>query len=380
MKIAFAYDLVHPYTKGGAEKRIWELAELLTSRGHEVHLLTMQFWPGSPLIIRRGVVLHGVCRPKSLHDRRGRRSIRQAVSYAWGLLKALRRQRFDVIDCQATNPLGSLAAWTVARGTGVHFVLTWNEVWGRYWHRYLGVAGWGGRVAELACTALPVRHVAISAHTLRRLIQRVPNAALVVTGVDAAHISSVPADPHPTDVVFCGRLVEHKRVDLLIEGLARLAAEGTPARALIIGDGPERRRLEGLAAARGLAGLVRFTGLVPSSDQVYALMKSSKVFTSPSIREGFGLAVLEAQVCGLPVVTVDHPDNAARELVEDGRTGLLVDSDPIQLALGLRRLLEDDSTRRALGAEAQRRAVRLSWERLTDAVLSIYEARELAAA
>jgi L-malate glycosyltransferase len=61
-------------------------------------------------------------------------------------------------------------------------------------------------------------------------------------------------------------------------------------------------------------------------------MKSATVFALPSIREGFGIVVLEANSCGLPVVTVDHPDNAARHLITDGQNGFLANVDPVSLA------------------------------------------------
>ena len=67
MKIAFVYDVIYPYVKGGVEKRIWELAIRLTSRGHEVHLFGMKFWDGEDNLIRGGgVPARGLSRSKTL--------------------------------------------------------------------------------------------------------------------------------------------------------------------------------------------------------------------------------------------------------------------------------------------------------------------------
>ena len=61
MKIAFVYDAIYPYVKGGVEKRIWELAVRLSSRGHDVHLFGMKFWEGGDILVHEGISLHGVC-------------------------------------------------------------------------------------------------------------------------------------------------------------------------------------------------------------------------------------------------------------------------------------------------------------------------------
>ncbi len=61
-------------------------------------------------------------------------------------------------------------------------------------------------------------------------------------------------------------------------------------------------------------------------------MKSSKVFVLPSTREGFGIVVIEANACGIPVVTVNHKDNAARDLIEEGKNGFVCQLDEKEIA------------------------------------------------
>ncbi len=74
MRIAFVYDTVYPETKGGVEKRVWELARRLATRGHEVHLLVPHAWDGPARIVREGVTFLGVCRSRDLYTTRGRRA------------------------------------------------------------------------------------------------------------------------------------------------------------------------------------------------------------------------------------------------------------------------------------------------------------------
>src|SRR5512136_542281 len=99
MKIAFVYDVIYPFVKGGVEKRVWELATRLTQRGHDVHLFGMKFWDGEEILIRESVCLHGVCPAQKLYVR-GRRTLWQAFYFSTRLISPLLKERFDIIDCQ----------------------------------------------------------------------------------------------------------------------------------------------------------------------------------------------------------------------------------------------------------------------------------------
>ena len=85
MKIAYVYDAVYPWVKGGAEKRIYEISRRLAARGHEVHCYGMKYWPGQDDIEAEGVHLHGICPPRPLYCN-GKRSITQAAYFAGRLL------------------------------------------------------------------------------------------------------------------------------------------------------------------------------------------------------------------------------------------------------------------------------------------------------
>ena len=102
-------------------------------------------------------------------------------------------------------------------------------------------------------------------------------------------------------------------------------------RVIVIGDGPENDNLRSLVSGLGLEKNVEFTGFLSNYDEAIALMKSSKVFVSPSTREGFGMAALEANACGLPLVTVKHRMNAVMDLVRK-ETGLICEPSEDDLA------------------------------------------------
>ena len=102
MKIAFIYDAVYPWVKGGAEKRVYELAKRLAQRGHEVHWYSIGWWwpeQGQKDITMDGIILHGVSKPIELYSD-DRRSIKEAILFSLKLFKPLWKESFDVVDCQ----------------------------------------------------------------------------------------------------------------------------------------------------------------------------------------------------------------------------------------------------------------------------------------
>ena len=151
------------------------------------------------------------------------------------------------------------------------------------------------------------------------------NVRVIPNGVDIEYIDRIVPSPERPDVLFAGRLIKEKNVDLLIRSIGILRETHPAVQCLIVGEGPERERLERLVGELDLNSNVRFTGFADNWSEVLSYMKSSKVFVLPSVREGFGMVVLEANACGLPVITVRHPQNAACDLVVDGQTGYIAE-------------------------------------------------------
>ena len=143
MKIAYVYDAVYPWVKGGAEKRIYEISRRLAARGHEGHCYGMKWWPGQDDIELEGVHLHGICPPMPLY-RNGKRSIAQAAYFAGKLLSL--RTDCDVLDCQNFPYLSCFSCKLISRLRGYKLFITWHEVWGKYWREYMGEAGKDGDI------------------------------------------------------------------------------------------------------------------------------------------------------------------------------------------------------------------------------------------
>ena len=177
-------------------------------------------------------------------------------------------------------------------------------MWSReQWRAYLGTAGIVAWTLEWLSTKLPDSVIATSAHTAERLTQRIPRVPLIVAagGVDLdLALRTQPAD-EIVDLVSVGRLMAHKRLDLLLDSVALLAAREQPITCRIIGDGTERPALQRQAQRLGIEHLVQFLMGGVGDDELLSLVKAGRVFVFPSEREGFGIAALEAIACGIPV-------------------------------------------------------------------------------
>lgn len=147
-----------------------------------------------------------------------------------------------------------------------------------------------------------------------------------------------------------GRLIPRKGFECLLRAFAVVRQSCPAARLRLAGEGPDRLRLEGLICELGISDCVELVGEV--ADMV-GFLQSLDLFAMPSRREGFGMAVLEAMSCGLPVVASDA--DGLREIVLDGVSGRLVPAgDEKALAGALTELLADTALAGRLGREARR--------------------------
>ncbi len=188
---------------------------------------------------------------------------------------------------------------------------------------------------------------------------------VVHPGVDTPAPRQVSRAAEPL-VVTVSRLRDlYKGHDVLLRAAPLVAARVPGARWVLVGDGPLRPHYEASARAAGLDGRVLFTGAV-STEEREAWLDRAHVFAMPSRRsghgggEGFGIVYLEASAHGVPVVAGD--DGGARDAVEDGATGLLVDAtDPVAVAEAVASLLLDPARAEAMGRRGAERAAALSW-------------------
>jgi glycosyltransferase involved in cell wall biosynthesis len=173
-----------------------------------------------------------------------------------------------------------------------------------------------------------------------------------------------PAADPPT-VVFAGRHIPEKRAATIPAAIALLPGH----RARILGDGPEREAVRVEVERLALQDVVDVPGFVDAEDVAEA-MATATCLLLPSVREGYGLVVVEAARLGTPSVVVDAPDNAAVELVETGVNGVVApDGSPQALAAAITAAAP---LRESAAAWFRSHARELSVEGSLDAVLDAY--------
>jgi glycosyltransferase involved in cell wall biosynthesis len=156
-------------------------------------------------------------------------------------------------------------------------------------------------------------------------------------------VTTPPEERVDPVVVFLGRLRKYKGAQHAIRAMAQVRAKVPGARLDVVGDGPYRPELQRLTSSLGLTDHVRFLGALPHSKKVEAL-NAAQVGVMPSPKEGWGLTVIEANACGVPVVASRSPGLV--ESVRDGETGILVPhGDAAAIAEAVVRLLTDRALR-----------------------------------
>jgi glycosyltransferase involved in cell wall biosynthesis len=177
-------------------------------------------------------------------------------------------------------------------------------------------------------------------------------------------------------VLSVGRLIPRKGLSYLVEAAKTVVKERKETLFVIVGNGPLRSRLVADVEAAGLAGNFVFFGDASESD-LTELYCCADVFAFPSIQEGQGIVLLEAQSSGVPVVAFDV--SGVAEAVRNGETGLLVKAgSSAELAKALLKLLSDERLRLKMGAKGREFVSReLSWSVCAQKMLKVYrEAKE----
>ena len=177
---------------------------------------------------------------------------------------------------------------------------------------------------------------------------------------------------HADDILFIyvGRLGPEKNLNFLLRAFNGVAQAFDHVRLLILGDGPARADIEALASDFGLAGRVRFEGMIPY-ERLPAYLSMCDAFVTASVTEVHPLSVIEGMASGLPVLGIRSP--GVGDTVEDGVTGFLTDEDTAGFAVKMTRLVTEPGLRKKMGAAARQASSHYAIERTTQIMLKLYE-------
>ncbi|MFX0594759.1 glycosyltransferase family 4 protein [Melissospora conviva] len=350
-------DLRHP-EGGGSELYLERVAAELITQGHRVTLFCQAYAGASKVetrpdglrIVRRGG-RHTVYLFAAL--------LYLAGALGFGPLDRRAPGRPDVIvDVCNGMPFLSRCYARCRVIALVHHVH--REQWSCVFGPTMARLGWWieSRLAIRVYRRCP--YVAVSESTRRELIELgvdPERITVVYNGTPPVDGAPVARTAHPSLVVL-GRLVPHKRVELALRATALLAVELPGLELVVAGQGWWDAPLRRLAADLGIEDRVRFAGFVSESDK-HELLSRSWLSLVPSLKEGWGLTIVEAGVRGTPSIAFRSAGGVV-EAVVDGRTGTLVD-DEFEFFRSVRALLLDQEARDRMGKAAVRHAERFTW-------------------
>lgn len=360
MKIAFLYNTVYPYVKGGVEKRIYELAKRL-SKHHEVYIIGYRYWNNSNPKHYGNIKYYGTAPPAKLYSS-NRRSIGEAIYYTATMAKAIdiiAKEKIDIVDVQNTPylhyPVLHLAK-KLKLLPKTKLLLTWHEAWREYWYEYLGKhLGIIGYTVERLLAKLSKNNITVSKRT-KLILETLgaKNITIIPNGIDYKLIQNIPpSKEHQSDIIYAGRLTYEKKVETLIQAVYQLKQENKDIKCIIIGHGPKKPLLRKLIQQLHLQDNIKLLDPVNPYTKYVSVLKASKVFVLPSTREGFSITTLEANAAGLPVITFKHPLNAANDLIINGYNGYKIPvnsnilADYIIKSLDMYKLMKKHSVRLA---------------------------------
>ena len=226
------------------------------------------------------------------------------------------------------------------------------------------------------------QHIIIPSESMRSILVNdyglVDRYTVIPTGVDItpfkeANAAAIRSQWNWNDdkiIISAGRLAEEKNWVTLLNAFA-LAQKSQPnIRLVLLGDGPQAEALRQLVGELGITERVTFTGNVPFTEMPMYL-KAADLFAFASITETQGLVTLEAMAAGLPVVAVDA--SGTRDILEDGKQGLLVQNDANDLANGIVKVIENPSLMSKFKSAALRTSRAYDSQRLARKMLKVYE-------
>ena len=362
-RIGIVTQAYHP-TVGGVTEHVDATARVLRSRGHDVTVITSRHDAAVPeaSVVRLG-------RNWSLRYNGAENNMTVGLGLAEELGEALARGRFDLLHVHC--PIAPTLPLLAIRLARVPVVGTFHSVSSDLPYRLFG--SWLTPFYRRLRRALAVSEAA------REYIGRHFDGPvdIVPNGVDLSRFrpgiaAAVPREDDEPTILYVGRFDPRKGLPELVEACTILARDGVPFRLLLVGDGALRGTIERMASRGPLQGRVRFEGRV-GNDRLPAYYASADVFCSPARGgESFGLVLLEAMACGVPVVATDLP--GYRTVVTPDLDGEIVaPRDPVGLAAGLGRLLRDPRRRARLRAHGLERARRFGWESVVDRLEAVYD-------
>jgi len=298
-------------------------------------------------------------------------------------LKIIKSNQVDVIHCNNYSPV--FAGWLLSKLTGVPLLVTIHDVaslhgynfwqkWMKQFGRFSKIKGFIGYISELLTIKLSKNIHTVSETSRRDILPFNSKCHVYVmpNSLNLEYYKPVSGDKieYGDFIVFIGRLVYYKHLEIVIEAL-RILRDRCNVKLVVLGDGPMRKSWENLVERYNLKDIVEFKGYVPHEKKLYYLSKC-RALVLPSTFEGFGIVILEAWAFRKPVIVADvEPLN---RIVEHGFNGFIMKKNSATtLAEYIHLLMSNEELSRRLGDNGYRKLIeRYSLDRYVSEMEKLY--------
>lgn len=283
----------------------------------------------------------------------------------------IKREKINILHCQGF--LSSLLGYLLFQLTKIPYIVTVQRLEGKNWVKKLVYKD--AKFCIAASSAIKNYFQEIGC----KKVEVIPN------GIDLKKFENLKHPPHDKfTIITVARLEKVKGINYLIEAVNILSSkfqvppkeslwlptEQASSKLLIIGDGSERKNLENLVEKLNLKEKVKFLGEIPN-EKIPEYLVAGDCFVLPSVKEGFGIVILEAMACQIPVVGTNV--GGISDIIEDGKTGILVEpKKPEQIASALFKIYSEPKFRETLVDSAVAELTRYDWDKIAEKVYEIY--------
>lgn len=347
----------HPQA-GGSELNLFEQARRWVQDGHQVTVFCSD--PGREHAPQRDETVDGI------------RIIRRGGKFTMYLYAALflllRSKTFDrVLDI--ANGIPFFAPLFCRRPVTLLVHHVHDRQWFAEFPRPVSDLGWAleQRLVPRLYRKKPV--IAVSPTTRDALVQtgvRPEQIRVVYNGVDLPELPAAE-EPREPRIAYVGRLKRYKRLERLVQAVAELRERGSEVWLDIAGDGDARPEIQQVVRDLGLSERITVHGFVTDEEKAEILTRAA-VFATPSMHEGWGLSVIEANAYGCPAIAYDVP--GLRTSIRHGCTGLLAQDDA-EFVRSIANVLDDPQARQSYSAAARKWASEFSWDRCAEETLEV---------
>jgi glycosyltransferase involved in cell wall biosynthesis len=349
-------------TRGGGEVMLYQLAKQLGKKGHKVFIIKHRSsdlsWDHAQDLPLNVFVIE--VNPPVIHRGGLPAGVVQNMLYILNSLRIglriVKDNYIDIIHCNTYSPL--FVGWFLCKLTGIPLVVTIHDVaslhghsfW-KKWMEQFGRFSWLkaliAYISELLVIKLSKNIHAVSETSKRDILlfNSRCNVLVIPNSLDLEHYRFGKDITYDDFILFIGRLIFYKHLEVVIEAL-KLLKNRCDVRLVVLGDGPMRSKWEELVDKLNLKDMVEFKGYVSHREKLYYLSRC-RALVLPSIFEGFGMVILEAWALKKPVIVANvEPQN---KIVTHGLDGYVVENKPEIWAKYIHLLIADEELCRQMG-------------------------------